>query len=377
MRYQRIVIKIGSSTLTAGTRRISKPRLIDLARAIHQLKQQGSQVMVVSSGAIAAGREILGFPELPKFIPAKQMLAAVGQPRLMEIYEQFFSIYEEKVAQVLLTRADLIDRRRYLNARNTLEALLGQAVIPIINENDTVATDEIRFGDNDNLSAQVANLIEADLLILLTDQDGVYDSDPRSNPEAKLYRKIDRPEIPEEMWAAAGGSVSGVGTGGMITKLQAADLARRAGSTVVIASGAKPEVVLRIANGDAVGTLFTPVINKMEARKRYILAAGKSAGKILIDAGAERALERGGSLLAVGIVSIDGEFERGDPVQVLCGKGQPVAMGISNYAARDLAKFAGHQSMEIESILGYTYGEEAIHRNNLVMIQNQARNCND
>lgn len=377
MRYQRIVIKIGSSTLTAGTRRISKPRLIDLARAIHQLKHQGSQVMVVSSGAIAAGREILGFPELPKFIPAKQMLAAVGQPRLMEIYEQFFSIYEEKVAQVLLTRADLIDRRRYLNARNTLEALLGQAVIPVINENDTVATDEIRFGDNDNLSAQVANLIEADLLILLTDQDGVYDSDPRSNPEAKLYRKIDCPEIPEEMWAAAGGSVSGVGTGGMITKLQAADLARRAGSTVVIASGAKPEVVLRIANGDAVGTLFTPVINKMEARKRYILAAGKSAGKILIDAGAERALERGGSLLAVGIVSIDGEFERGDPVQVLCGKGQPVAMGISNYAARDLVKFAGHQSMEIESILGYTYGEEAIHRNNLVMIQNQARNCND
>ncbi len=377
MKYQRIVIKIGSSTLTAGTRRISKPRLIDLTRAIHQIKQQGCQVMVVSSGAIAAGREILGFPDLPKFIPAKQMLAAVGQPRLMEIYEQFFSIYEQKVAQVLLTRADLTDRRRYLNARNTLEALLGQSVIPIINENDTVATEEIRFGDNDNLSAQVANLIEADLLILLTDQDGVYDRDPRSNPDARLYRKIDSPEIPEEMWAAAGGSVSGVGTGGMITKLQAADLARRAGSTVVIASGAKPEAILRIANGDAVGTLFTPVINKMEARKRYILAAGKSAGKILIDAGAERALERGGSLLAVGILSVQGDFERGDPVQVVCGKGQPVAMGIANYAARDLVKFAGHQSMEIESILGYTYGEEAIHRNNLVMIQNHARNCND
>ncbi len=377
MKYQRIVIKIGSSTLTAGTRRISKPRLIDLTRAIHQIKQQGCQVMVVSSGAIAAGREILGFPDLPKFIPAKQMLAAVGQPRLMEIYEQFFSIYEQKVAQVLLTRADLTDRRRYLNARNTLEALLGQSVIPIINENDTVATEEIRFGDNDNLSAQVANLIEADLLILLTDQDGVYDRDPRSNPDARLYRKIDSPEIPEEMWAAAGGSVSGVGTGGMITKLQAADLARRAGSTVVIASGAKPEAILRIANGDAVGTLFTPVINKMEARKRYILAAGKSAGKILIDAGAERALERGGSLLAVGILSVQGDFERGDPVQVVCGKGQSVAMGIANYAARDLVKFAGHQSMEIESILGYTYGEEAIHRNNLVMIQNHARNCND
>lgn len=377
MKYQRIVIKIGSSTLTAGTRRISKPRLIDLTRAIHQIKQQGCQVMVVSSGAIAAGREILGFPDLPKFIPAKQMLAAVGQPRLMEIYEQFFSIYEQKVAQVLLTRADLTDRRRYLNARNTLEALLGQSVIPIINENDTVATEEIRFGDNDNLSAQVANLIEADLLILLTDQDGVYDRDPRSNPDARLYHKIDSSEIPEEMWAAAGGSVSGVGTGGMITKLQAADLARRAGSTVVIASGAKPEAILRIANGDAVGTLFTPVINKMEARKRYILAAGKSAGKILIDAGAERALERGGSLLAVGILSVQGDFERGDPVQVVCGKGQSVAMGITNYAARDLVKFAGHQSMEIESILGYTYGEEAIHRNNLVMIQNHARNCND
>lgn len=377
MKYQRIVVKIGSSTLTAGTRRLSQPRLIDLTRAISNLKQRGCQVIVVSSGAIAAGREILGFPELPKFIPAKQMLAAIGQPRLMEIYEQFFNIYEQKVAQVLLTRADLIDRRRYLNARNTLEALLGQAVIPIINENDTVATEEIRFGDNDNLSAQVANLIDADMLILLTDQDGVYDRDPRSNPEAKLFRKIDSPEIPEEMWAAAGGSVSGVGTGGMHTKLQAADLARRSGSAVVIASGANPDAILRIANGDAVGTLFTPVINKLEARKRYILTAGQSAGKIQVNAGAERALERGGSLLAVGIVAVDGEFERGDTVQVNCGSGQMVAIGISNYAARDLIRFAGHQSMEIESILGYTYGEEVIHRNNLVMIQNQSRNCHD
>ncbi|MEW6180001.1 MAG: glutamate 5-kinase [Chloroflexota bacterium] len=377
MGYQRIVIKIGSSTLTAGSRHISQPRVVDLVKAICQLKKRETQVMVVSSGAIAAGREALGFPELPKFLPAKQMLAAIGQPRLMEMYERYFAIYEEKVAQVLLTRADLTDRRRYLNARSTLEALLNQGVIPIINENDTVATEEIRFGDNDNLSAQVASLIEADLLILLTDQEGVYDRDPRHDPGATLYRKIETTEIPAEMWSAAGGSVSGVGTGGMITKLQAADLARRAGCAVVIASGADPANVLRIANGEEIGTYFSPLFNKIEARKRYILTINSHKGQIFIDGGAEKALARGSSLLPIGITSLKGDFERGDAVEVLCGKAKPVALGITNYSARDLLKLIGHQSAQIEAILGYTYGDEVIHRNNLVMIQSSERNCDD
>lgn len=377
MNYQRIVIKVGSSTLTAGGRHISLPRVVDLVRTICQLKQNGVQVLLVSSGAIAAGREALGYPELPKFLPAKQMLAAIGQPRLMEMYERFFAIYEEKVAQVLLTRADLTDRRRYLNARSTLDALINQSVIPIINENDTVATEEIRFGDNDNLSAQVASLIEADLLILLTDQDGVYDQDPRQNPQANLFRRIESDEIPPEMWAAAGGSVSGVGTGGMITKLQAADLARRSGCAVVIASGSVPSNILRIANNEPVGTYFSPITNKIEARKRYILTSSKGNGQIYIDAGAEQALLRGRSLLPSGITKVIGDFERGDAIEVLCGRARSVAMGITNYAARDLEKLMGRQSAEIETILGYTYGDEIIHRNNLVMIRSVERNCND
>lgn len=377
MNYQRIVIKVGSSTLTSGGRHISLPRVVDLVKAICQLKQNGPQVLLVSSGAIAAGREALGFPEFPKFIPAKQMLAAIGQPRLMEMYERFFAIYEEKVAQVLLTRADLTDRRRYLNARSTLEALLSQSVIPIINENDTVATEEIRFGDNDNLSAQVASLIEADLLILLTDQDGVYDQDPRQNPQANLYHRVESSEIPSSMWAAAGGSGSGVGTGGMLTKLQAADLARRSGCAVVIASGNNSSNILRIANNESTGTYFSPVINKIEARKRYIMTAGRQNGQIFIDAGAEKALLQGKSLLAIGVTKVAGEFERGDAVEIICGQAKLVAMGITNYAARDLKQLVGHQSSEIESILGYTYGDEVVHRNNLVMIQSAERNCDD
>ncbi|GIV66523.1 MAG: glutamate 5-kinase [Chloroflexota bacterium] len=377
MDYQRIVIKVGSSTLTAGGRHISLPRVVDLVKSISQLKQSGVQVLLVSSGAIVAGREALGYPELPKFIPAKQMLAAVGQPRLMEMYERFFEIYNEKVAQVLLTRADLTDRRRYLNARSTIEALINQSVIPIINENDTVATEEIRFGDNDNLSAQVASLIEADLLILLTDQDGVYEQDPRRNPQAKLFYRIESAEIPPEMWAAAGGTSSGLGTGGMITKLQAADLARRSGCAVVIASGNLPFNILRIAKNEPVGTFFSPIVNKIEARKRYILTAARGKGQIYIDSGAEQALTHGRSLLPIGITGLGGDFERGDAVEVLCGQAKPVAMGITNYAARDLEKLVGHQSSEIENILGYTYGDEVIHRNNLVMIQSAKRNCND
>lgn len=363
-----IVIKLGTSTLTSGTPKISPPLLVDLARQIHELRNTGHQVILVSSGAIAAGREKLGYPQLPKGLPAKQMLAAIGQLRLMAIYEQIFGLYGRTIAQVLLTRADLADRRRYLNARSTLEALLAHGTLPIINENDTVATEEIRVGDNDNLSALVANVVEADLLVLLTDQQGLFTADPRNNPDAKLVQEINTPEIPQEIWEAAGGSGTKLGTGGMVTKLQAADLARRSGTTVVIAQGTEPNVLSRLANGERIGTRFTPVLSVTESRKRYILSGRLSPGQISVNEGAASALKKGGSLLPVGVTQISGDFDRGDTVRVLDSSGRELARGISTYSSADLARLRGHHSDEIESLLGYDYGDEVIHRNDLVIL---------
>ncbi len=368
MSAQRIVVKLGTSTLTAGAKKLSPPRMVELARQVAGLLAGESQVVLVSSGAIAAGREVLGYPSLPKHLPAKQMLAAVGQPRLMALYEQFFGVYGANVAQVLLTRADFADRRRFLNARNTLDALLQQGVVPIINENDTLATEEIRFGDNDNLSAQVANLVEADLLVLLTDQDGLYTADPRSDPAARLIAQIGPEPFSAQLWEAAGGSAGGLGTGGMATKLQAADLARHAGVTVVIASGAAPEVLGRLAQGQQMGTRFVPVVNKLEARKRYILSGSRAAGELEVDAGAARALAHGGSLLPAGVVRVTGDFERGDTVRVTGPGGKALALGLSSYPATELIQLCGRQSGEIETILGYTSGAEVIHRNNMILI---------
>lgn len=368
MHYRRIIVKLGTSTLTAGTKRLSLPHLVSLVQQIAEIHADGSQVMLVSSGAIATGREELNHPDLPRHVPVKQMLAAVGQPRLMALYHQLFQIYDITVAQVLLTRADLSDRRRYLNARNTLEALLAHKLLPVINENDTVATDEIKFGDNDTLSALVANLIEADLLLFLTDQQGLYTGDPRSDPGARLVESIRTAEIPEELWRAAGGSQSGLGTGGMFTKLKAADLARRTGTTVVIARGNTPNVLVQAAHGEPVGTLFTPLLTTIESRKRYILAGMKSTGKLQIDEGAAGALAGGSSLLPVGVVGVWGSFERGDSVRVLDHNGKEIALGLVNYSAKDLAAICKRQSGEIEQVLGYTYGDEVIHRNNLLML---------
>lgn len=364
---ERIVIKFGTTTLTAGEKKLSAPRLVDLARQVTALQKTGRQVLLVSSGAIAAGREALGYPTLPKHLPAKQMLAAVGQPRLMAIYEQYFSIFGTRVAQVLLTRADLVDRRRYLNARNTLEALLRQHVLPVINENDTVATEEIRFGDNDNLSAQVAALIEADRLLLLTDQEGLYTADPRHNPQADLIREVGPEPFPEWLWQAAGGASTGLGTGGMVTKLQAADLARHAGTTVIIARGSEPDVLLRLEEGEPLGTRLLPVVNKLEARKRHILSV-RAAGEIVVDDGAARALAHGGSLLPAGVLRSTGEFERGDTVRVINQEGHSIAVGLSSYSAADLSQICGKHTVEIEAIIGYTLGDEVIHRNNMVLL---------
>jgi len=315
------------------------------------LHEQGCEVVLVSSGAMAAGRERLGFPKLPKEIPAKQMLAAIGQPRLMALYEKLFELYGVYVAQVLITRADLNNRRRYLNSRNTLEALLVQRVIPVVNENDTVTSEEIRVGDNDNLSGLVANLIEADLMVLLTDQLGFYRADPRTDPTAEMIDEISDPTISDDLWSAASGGGGGLGTGGMLTKLQAADLARRSGAMVVIAAGDESDVLIRLFTGEMIGTRFTPVSSPLEGRKRYILAGSDPLGVLGVDAGAERALRTGGSLLPVGISVVEGHFERGDTVGVNGPNCVEIARGLVNYRANDLERIRGQQSESIESIL--------------------------
>jgi len=364
----RMVIKLGTSTLTDGTPKPAPPLFIELARQISQLLSSGHQILLVSSGAIALGRETLGFPQLPKDIPAKQMLAAVGQPRLMAMYEQIFGLYGLTTAQVLLTRADLEKRLSYLNARNTLIALIEENVVPVINENDTVATEEIRFGDNDNLSAMVSNLVDADLLIFLTDQPGLHTSDPRIDPQAQLVREVVEREIPQDLWQAAGNTNTGLGTGGMVTKLQAADFARRSGAVCIIASGNESDILLRIADGEKIGTYFKSIVTSMESRKRYILSARHAPGSLQVDEGAYKALCRGGSLLAVGIVGVEGDFERGDTVRIIRMDGREIALGIINYSGQDLGRIAGKSSEEIESVLGYHFGDEIVHRNDMVML---------
>jgi glutamate 5-kinase len=333
-----------------------------------ELHQKGKEVLLVTSGAIAAGRDWLKDPPLSKDIPKKQMLAAIGQPRLMLLYQELFGYYSVGVGQVLLTRADLTDRRRYLNARNTLAALLGQRVIPVINENDTVATEEIRVGDNDNLSALVANLVEADLLIILTDQPGLFTADPRRNPDATLVEEIRTPEIPQELWQAAGGANDTLGTGGMATKLQAADLARRSGSLVVIARGSDSDILTRICSGELVGTRFWPVATAVESRKRFILAGGRTMAKLAVDEGAQAALRKGGSLLPVGVNTVEGEFERGDLVSIVDMHGKEIARGLVDYSSIDMKRIIGRHSKEIEQLLGYTYGQEIIHRDDMVLL---------
>lgn len=369
MQKQRIVVKLGTSTLTQGGTDLSVEHILEYVRVIARLHQQGHQLVLVSSGAMAVGKATLGYPTLPKYMPAKQMLASIGQTRLMELYSQLFGIYKITVGQVLLTREDLAHRRRYLNARNTLEALLQYRVVPVINENDTVSTEEIRLGDNDNLSALVANIVEADLLVLLTDQDGLYTADPRTHADASLISEISTAEIPNDYWLAAGGSVSGLGTGGMLTKLQAADLARRSGCTVVISNGKFPERIFKIAAGKPFGTRFLPLCSKMESRKRFMLAeANHSNGSIVIDDGAVIAIRAGGSLLAVGISHLQGEFQRGDVVRLRDLQDKQICLGMVNYGSSDIQKIIGHHSQDIENTLGFSYGEEVMHHNNLLFV---------
>lgn len=340
--------------------------MIEMVRQMSDLVQAGHQVVLVSSGAVFAGREMLGPPPRRKDLPFKQVLAASGQVRLMALYSEFFSFYGMTVAQALLTRADLADRERYLNARNTLLSLIELGVVPIVNENDVVTIDEIKIGDNDNLSALVANLVDADTLLLLTDQSGLYTADPRLDPSAKLVEEV-RVIDSGIRDAVSGGGKSSVGTGGMATKIEAAELATCSGTAVVIASGWEKDVLLRIVNGEKLGTHFPAVVSRVESRKRWILAE-KPRGTVVIDQGAARALlEHGKSLLAAGVVDVEGSFERGHTVRLLTEEAKEIARGIAAYNSNDLTSIRGRKSDQIAAVLGYQFGPSVVHRDDLVI----------
>jgi len=364
---QTIIVKLGTSVLTGGTLQLDKAHMVELARQCAELKKRGHSVVMVSSGAIAAGREHLGYPALPNSMASKQLLAAVGQSQLIQVWESLFAIYGIKIGQMLLTRADLEDRERFLNARDTINALVDNDIIPIVNENDAVATSEIKVGDNDNLSALVGILCGADKLLLLTDQPGLFTADPRSNPDAELIREVTT--IDETLIKIAGGSGTTLGTGGMATKLQAADIARRAGIEVIIAAGSANNVICDALEEQPHGTRFLPLPESLENRKRWILAGPIASGDIVIDDGAIKAVvERGSSLLAKGVVKVTGGFARGEVARVKNSNGELIAKGISSYSSSDLIKIAGKHSKDINSTLGYDYGSEVIHRDDLVVI---------
>ena len=368
--YRRIVAKLGTALLTAGGDRLDQKAMSSLVAQVARLREQGLEVVVVSSGAIAAGRHRLGKKDERRDIPFRQVLASVGQSQLMHIYDRLFGQHGLLVAQTLVTRRDLADRLGYLNARNTLLALLEFGVVPIVNENDVVAVEEIEgalIGDNDNLSALVANLIDADLLAILTDTGGLHTADPRRSPDAELVPLVER--ITPEIEALADDSGTPHGVGGMITKLQAAKLAIAGGTDVVIADGREPDALERLVKGEAIGTLFPAASDRVESRKRWMLAGLKARGKIVVDDGAAKAvLAQGRSLLPAGVREVHGPFERGDTVPVYNAAGQRIAIGVTNYGHADAAKLCGVRSDRIAEVLGYEYGAELVHRNNLVLL---------
>ncbi len=363
---KRWVVKIGSALLTEDGKGLSREILTPWVEQMVTLSRQGIELVLVSSGAVAEGMSRMGWSKRPHNLHELQAAAAIGQMGLIRTYEACFRRHNMHTAQVLLTHEDLADRKRYLNARTTLRTLLSLDVIPVVNENDTVATDELRFGDNDTLAALVANLIEADLLILLTDQEGLYDSDPRINKNATLVsqQRIDSPILDQ----IAGGSSSALGLGGMITKVRAARLAGRSGTATIIAAGRREEVLPQILKGEDIGTLLTPTQEKQAARKRW-LAGQQTRGQLTIDDGAVHALKKSGrSLLPIGISTVSGVFARGAVVACLDSKGREVARGLVNYSSQETCQIKGKACREIEEILGYIDEDELIHRDNLVII---------
>lgn len=367
--YHRLVVKLGTNLLTRGSDGLDIATMAGLVDQVARLHQQGLEVVLVSSGSIAAGRDKLGIRTDRKDIPFRQVLAAVGQGRLMHAYEQLFDRHGIVVAQALLTKRELSHRAGYLNARNTLLSLLALKVVPVINENDVLATDEIKeekFGDNDNLSAMVANLVDADLLVLLSDVHGLYTADPRKDPGATLVPVVEK--IDAQIEAMAGGAGTSCGTGGMATKIEAARLATRSAIAVVIAEGGIPDIIARLAEGEAIGTHFLPTTTKVESRQRWMISRLASRGRIMIDDGAAGALRKNGSLLPTGVKDTEKEFRRGDMVDIVDLQGRRVACGMSNYSSGEIQAIKGAHSRQIMSLLGYQYGAEVVHRNNLVVL---------
>jgi glutamate 5-kinase len=365
-----IVVKIGTSSLTQPeTGKLALSTIAGLVETLSDLRRQRHRVILVSSGAVGVGCARLGLTERPKAIALKQAVAAVGQGRLMRVYDDLFTTLEQPIAQVLLTRADLVQRSRYLNAYNTFQELLGLGVVPVVNENDTVAVDELKFGDNDTLSALVASLVEADWLFLLTDVDRLYTANPRIYPDAKPISVVTSIKELAELQVQTGGQGTQWGTGGMFTKISAARIAIAAGVRTVITQGRFPRNIEKIIHGELIGTHFEPQPEPTSARKRWIAYGLIPAGKLYLDAGAITAISQAGkSLLAAGIKTVEGEFDTQDAVQLCDSNGNEIARGLVNYNSEELQKIRGCHSRDIPTILGYAGAETVIHRDNLVLI---------
>ena len=362
---KRLVIKVGSALVTNNGEGLDLAAINEWARQIAQLRQRNREVVLVSSGAIACGMQRLGWTKRPKAVHELQACAAVGQMGLVHVYESAFASHGLHTAQVLLTHDDLADRTRYLNARSTLTTLLELGVVPIINENDTVITDEIKFGDNDTLGALVAKLVDADCLIILTDQAGLYTADPRKDASATLFSEA-RAGDPE-LEVMAGGAGTQYGTGGMITKVIAAKRAASSGTHTVIANGRELDVMPRLAMGESIGTLLISATQPLNARKQWLADHLQLSGKLLLDTGAVKALGDGKSLLPIGVIEVHGEFERGAAVACISPEGKEIARGLANYGSSDSRRIARHASPAIENILGYVDEAEIIHRDNLIL----------
>ena len=364
-----IVIKIGTSSLTnSETGNLALSTISSLIETVTDLHRQGHRVVLVSSGAVGVGCDLLGLTEKPRNISMKQAVAAVGQGRLMRVYDDLFTSLKQKIAQILLTRSDLARRSSYVNAYNTFQQLLRLGVVPIVNENDTTAVEELKFGDNDTLSALVASLVEADWLLILTDVDRLYSADPRSNPNALPITLVDKIEQLQELKVQTGDSVTGRGTGGMITKIEAARIATAAGVRTVITDGKNPANIQKILNGESIGTQFEPQPRPVNARKHWIANILVPAGKLYLDIGAVQAISKlGKSLLAAGITEVQGEFNSSDAVQLFNKEGKEIARGLVNYSSPELQKILGRRSEDILGILGYAGSETVVHRDNLVV----------
>jgi glutamate 5-kinase len=364
---KRIVVKVGTSTLTYGSGKLNLDQIEKLVRELSDLVNQGKEIILVSSGAVGAGMARLGLKEKPKTMPEIQAAAAVGQGILMHTYEKLFGEYGQIVAQVLLTREDSVNRKRYVNSRNTLMSLLAMQVIPVINENDAVAVDELKIGDNDTLSAMVASIVDADLLIILSDVDGLYTANPQNHSEARLVEEVT--DITAEIESLAGGPGTPTGTGGMHTKIQAAKIAVNSGVVMVIASGSHSGIVREIVSGAKLGTLFLPKENRLQIRKRWLAFGARVHGAVTVDKGCEQAILKGGSsLLAAGIKAVDGDFEHGNTIRILTAEGREIARGIANYNASEARRIMGAHTNEITAILGSKPYDEVIHRDNLVLL---------